>query len=161
VSIYKIPLDPKGITAYDPFWIMGLSQLRKYPDFPEKGSKMSINTRLCSKAGEREYFLGTSDRRIIWDDDEPGPLQLWRDMRAKVEREDLPPGVSTKDATGRMPTSWRVVAVCYATAAILLGWWPWNFLLLLLLFGSSKHLRYGGFDKAPARDLVPGTRSWR
>ena len=90
-------------------------------------------------------------------------------MRAEVDRTDLLFGVATKGTsrrwyeiiTGRMPIGWHVVAVCYATAAILLGWWPWNFLLLLLLFSSSKHLRYGGFDKAPARDVVLGTRSSR
>ena len=103
-------------------------------------------------------------------EDEPAFRWLRRDMRADVEREDLPLGVATKDPsrrwheaiTGRMPIGWHVVAVCYATAVIFLGWWPWNSLLLLLLFSSSKHLRYGSrFDKAPARDVVPGTRSWR
>jgi hypothetical protein len=76
------------------------------------------------KAGEYRYFIGGS-----------------RDIRPEVRREGLPLGVVTKDPnrrwyeqiTGRIPVGWYVVAVCYATAAILLGWWPWNFLLLLLL----------------------------
>jgi hypothetical protein len=39
------------------------------------------------------------------------------------------------------------VAVCYATAVILLGWYPWNFLLILLLF-SNKYLQLSGIGNA-------------
>jgi hypothetical protein len=116
---------------------------------------MSTNTRLRSNAGKRGYFLGSSEARIILNDDEPGLLQLWRDIRAEVKREDLPLGVATKDSnrrwyealTGRVPIGWQVVAVCYATAAILLGCWPWNLLLLLLLFPiRNKRLRFYAFQ---------------
>jgi hypothetical protein len=97
----------------------------------------------------RPDVIGGSDARIIMADDE-------------VEPTDLLFGVATKDTsrrwceaiTGRMPIGWHVVAISYATAVIFLGWWPWNLLLLLLLFSSSKHSRYGGFDKVRAGDLV-------
>jgi hypothetical protein len=43
--------------------------------------------------------------------------------------------------TGRMAVGWYILALCCATAVILLGWWPWNLLLILPLFlcGSSRH----------------------
>jgi len=43
--------------------------------------------------------------------------------------------------TGRMPPGWYLVAVCYATVTILLGCYPWNVLLIWLLFSGSKHLQ--------------------
>ena len=96
-------------------------------------------------------------------DDEAALLRLWRDMRHEVEREDLSFSVATQDPnwrwyefiTGRMPIGWRVVAVCYATAAILLGWWPWNFLLLLLLFPiRNKRVRFYAFCTAAAKESM-------
>ena len=120
---------------------------------------------------DRRYFIGGSDARIIMGDDEPASPRLWRDMRAEVERTDLLFGVATKDTsrhwyeaiTGRMPIGWHVVAVCYATAAILLGWWPWNFLLLLLLFPiKNKRVRFYAFwttrSNGPAPARVSCTR---
>jgi hypothetical protein len=52
--------------------------------------------------------------------------------------------------TGRMPVGWYIVAVCYATAVILLGWLPWNALLILLLLSNSKRLRFDTFDTMPS-----------
>jgi hypothetical protein len=80
---------------------------------------------------------------------EPGFAQRWRGMRAEVERDDLPLGVATRDpnrrwyeATGRTP----IAAFCYWTAAIYLGWWPWSFLLLLLLFPiGNRRVRFYAF----------------
>ena len=45
-----------------------------------------------------------------------------------------------------MPLGWYLVAVCYATVAILLGWYPWNVLLIWLLFSGSKHLQLSSID---------------
>ena len=117
--------------------------------------------------GSRRDFIGGSDARIIMADDEPASPRLWRDMRAEVEREDLPFSVATKDpnprwyeaVTGGTPIGWDVVAVCCATAAILLGWWPWNFLLLLLLFPiRNKRARFYAFrttrSNGPTRPRV-------
>jgi hypothetical protein len=88
---------------------------------------------------KRWRFIRGSDARVIMGDDEAGLLRLWRDMRHKVEREGLP-------LAGRMPIGWHVVAVCYAAAAIFLGWWPWNFLLLLLVFPiRNKRVRLYAF----------------
>jgi hypothetical protein len=55
--------------------------------------------------------------------------------------------------TGGMPVGWYIVALCYATAVILLGWLPWNILLILFLFSSSKHLRFSTFDTMPSGGL--------
>ena len=108
---------------------------------------------------ERRYFIVDSDTRTIIGNNEAALLRLWPDMRAEVEREDPPLGVATKDPnrrwyeaiTGRMPIGWHVVAVCYATAAIFLGWWPWNFLLLLLLFPiRNKCVRFYAFRGSSA-----------
>jgi hypothetical protein len=76
-------------------------------------------------------FIGGLDVCIIMADDEP-----------TFSPDDLRFGVASNHPNrrwyeaiiGRMPIGWYGVAVCYATAAILLGWWPWNFFLLLLLF---------------------------
>jgi hypothetical protein len=69
------------------------------------------------KSADRRHFIGRSDDRII--------------MK-----------ISGSDAiTGRMAIACSVIALCYATAAILLVSWPWNFLLLLLLF-PSKRVRF-------------------
>jgi hypothetical protein len=45
--------------------------------------------------------------------------------------EDLTLRWYERGSTGRMPVGWYIVALCYATAVILLGWWPWNILLIL------------------------------
>jgi hypothetical protein len=34
--------------------------------------------------------------------------------------------------TGGIPPLWHIVAVCYWAIVILLGWYPWNILLMLL-----------------------------
>jgi predicted phage-related endonuclease len=39
--------------------------------------------------GERRYFIGGSDARIIMGDDEAALLRLWREKRGEVEPEDL------------------------------------------------------------------------
>lgn len=54
-----------------------------------------------------------------------------------------------------MPIGWHIVAVCYATAVILLGSPPWNVLLILLLLpGRNEHLRFRAFDTMPLNELV-------
>ena len=119
---------------------------------------------------ERRYFIGGSDARIIMGKDEAALLRLWRHMPAEVKREDLPLGEATKDPnrrwyeaiTGRMPIGCRVVVVCYATAAIFLGWWPWNFLLLLLLFPiRNKRVRFYAFRTMAAKESMRWRGSYR
>jgi len=55
--------------------------------------------------------------------------------------------------TGQMPVGRYIVAVCYATAGILLGGLPWNTLLILLLFSNSERLRLDTFDAMPSGRL--------
>ena len=46
---------------------------------------------------------------------------------------------------GKMAMGSHVVALGYATAVLLLGWFPWNALLILFLFLCSS-LRSGSFS---------------
>jgi predicted phage-related endonuclease len=39
--------------------------------------------------GERRYFIGGSDARIIMGEDEAALLRLWREKRGEIEPEDL------------------------------------------------------------------------
>jgi predicted phage-related endonuclease len=41
------------------------------------------------KAGDRRYFIGGSDARVIMGDDEAALIRLWREKRGEVEPEDL------------------------------------------------------------------------
>jgi hypothetical protein len=112
--------------------------------------KAKVNVRENTSARRR---CG-SDVEVIMAD-EPASA-LW------VERNVLPFGAATKDPhrrwyeviTGRMPICSYLVAVCYVTAVILLGWLPWNSLLILLLFSDSKLLRVSTLDDGHASDLV-------
>jgi hypothetical protein len=96
-------------------------------------------------------------------DDEAALLRVWPEKRREVEPEKLSGnlivqlGATTEGLnrrryeriTHRVPIGWYIVAVCYATAVILLGWRPCSILLILLLFSSSKRLQLsaisGGF----------------
>jgi hypothetical protein len=96
------------------------------------------------KSADRRHFIGSS--RIIMGNDEDALLQLRHEKREDRSGLVVGFGTTTEDfarcgydaITGRMPISWSVIASCYATAAILLASWPWNFLLLLLLFLSNR-----------------------
>ena len=48
-------------------------------------SKASTNRR----RGDRRYFIGGSDARIIMGNDEAALLRLWREKRGEIEPEDL------------------------------------------------------------------------
>ena len=117
----------------------------------------------------RRHFIGGSDVRIVMGDDTPALPRLGREKQSDVERGDLsgnlkvPLGVAAEDLnrrwyeaiTGRMPIGWHVVAVCYATATIFLGWWPWNFFLLLLLFPiRNKRVRFYAFRTVAAKESM-------
>jgi hypothetical protein len=96
----------------------------------------------------RRRFIGGSDARIITGADEGAPIRVWREKRGEVESEDLSGnlvfqlGLATQDLNrrwyealpGRVPAGWYIVTVCYAIAVISLGWFPWNILLIGLLF---------------------------
>ena len=135
---------------------------------PITGATAKASTK--PRPADRRYFIGGRTPGSFMGEDEPAFPRLWRDMRAEVEREDLPLGVATKDPsrrwyeaiTGRMPIGWHVVAVCYATAAIFLGWWPWNFLLLLLLFPiRNKRVRFYAFRTVAAKESMRWRESYR
>jgi hypothetical protein len=114
-----------------------------------------------SRSGlDHRYFIGGSDARIIIGDDESALRRVWREKRGEVEPEDLSGnlvvqrGLATEGLnrrwygciTGRM-TPRYIVALCYTTAVILLGWWPWNILLILPALASGNHnrLRFSAF----------------
>jgi hypothetical protein len=120
------------------------------------------------KSVDRRYFIGGSDARIIMGTDEAALTRLWQEKCGEIEPEDLSGnllvqlGLATEDLnrrwyqtiTGRVRVGLYIVAVCYATMAILLGWYPWNALLILLLFSSSKYLRLRPLDEAQATDVA-------
>ena len=61
-----------------------------------------------------------------------------------------------------MPIGGHVVAVCYSTVAILLGWWPWNLLLLLLLFPiRNKRVRLYAFRTVAVKESMRTRESYR
>jgi hypothetical protein len=67
--------------------------------------------------------------------DEAALLRLWREKRREVEREHLSSNRRWYEASaGGVPLGWYIATVCYATTVISLGWYPWNFLLVGLLF---------------------------
>lgn len=118
----------------------------------------------------RSRFIGGSDARFISGNDEAAPLRLWQDIRAKVEKRDLALGVATKHSNlcsyeavrGRVSIGWRVAAVCYATAVILLVSWPWSFLLVLLPFPiGNKHQRFYAFRTVAAKESMRWRGSYR
>ena len=87
-------------------------------------------------SADRLYLIGGSAPHIPPIETETIPLELWREMSRRANPDDPTEEQNRqKTITGRMPLGWYLVAVCYATAVILLGWYPWNFLLILLLFG--------------------------
>ena len=99
-------------------------------------------------SADRLYLIGGSAPYIPPIQTETSLLKLWREMCRRADRDDsMEEQNRQKTITGRMPLGWYLVAVCYATAVILLGWYPWNFLLILLLF-SNKHLQLSGIGNA-------------
>ena len=99
-------------------------------------------------SADRLYLIGGPASHIPPIETETILLELWREMSRRADRDDpMEEQNRQKTITGRMPLGWYLVAVCYATAVILLGWYPWNFLLILLLF-SNKHLQLSGIGNA-------------
>ena len=97
---------------------------------------------------DRLYLIGGSAPHIPPIKTETSLLEFWREMSRRANPDDPTEEQNRqKTITGRMPLGWYLVAVCYATAVILLGWYPWNFLLILLLF-SNKHLQLSGIGNA-------------
>src|SRR5262249_7221820 len=114
----------------------------------------------------RTGFIGGSDARIIMGDDEAALLRLWRGKRGEVEPEGLsgdlvlPLWIAKDELNGRwyeaiaggVPLGSYIVTLCYAIAVILLWRYPWNFLLLGLLFLiRNKPLREPAFVRYSSR----------
>jgi len=108
-------------------------------------SKASTNR---GSAG-RLYLIGGPASHIPAIETETSLLELWRDISRRADRDD-PTEEQNRQKTiiGRVPLGWYIVAITYATLSILLGWWPWNILLILLLFSCSKYLRLSATDDA-------------
>jgi hypothetical protein len=120
---------------------------------------MKEQIRTDSQANRRR-FIGGSDARIIMGHDENALPRLWQEKRGEIEPEDLSGnlvvqlGLATEDLNrrwyeaiaGGVPLGWYIVTVCYAIAVIFLGCFPWNFLLVGLLFLiRNKPLRERAF----------------
>jgi len=101
----------------------------------------------------RGYFVSDSDARIIMGKDEAALLRLWPERREEVEREDLSGNLIAPLAVATR----YIVTVCYATTVISLGWYPWNFLLVGLLFLISNkrvHERASVWCSSRARMII-------
>jgi predicted phage-related endonuclease len=84
-------LDPFWIFLYDPIWIMELKTRRdmlvRPSNFP-KEITMPLSQIVHNK-GDRRFFVGGSDARIIMGSDERALVRLWREKRGEAESEDL------------------------------------------------------------------------
>ena len=104
-------------------------------------------------SADRLYLIGGSAPYIPPIETETSLLELWREISRRADPDNpMEEQNRQKTMTGRMPLGWYLVAVCYATAVILLGWYPWNILLILLLFSCSKYLRLSATDDAGEGD---------
>jgi hypothetical protein len=113
---------------------------------PITGALSKASTNRVS--ADRLYLVGGSAPYIPPIETETSLLELWREISRRADPDNpMEEQNRQKTMTGRMPLGWYLVAVCYATAVILLGWYPWNFLLILLLFGN-KHLQLSGIGNA-------------
>jgi hypothetical protein len=118
---------------------------------PITGATSKASTRRHS--ADRSYVIGGSTPYIRPTETEVSLLDLWREIVRRADHDNPKQNRCWHETiTGGIPFGWYLAAVCYATAAILLGWYPWNFLLILLLFGSSKHLQLGAIDQSSESD---------
>jgi hypothetical protein len=73
--------------------------------------------------------------RLVLGHDQATLFKRWREIGALLENSTQNPNTRWYYLiTGRIPVGSYAVAVCYATVVIYLGWYPWNFLLVGLLF---------------------------
>jgi hypothetical protein len=73
--------------------------------------------------------------RLVLGHDQATLIRRWQEIEALSENSTPHPNTSWHYLiTGSIPVGSYAAAVCYATTVIYLGWYPWNFLLLGLLF---------------------------
>ena len=87
-------------------------------------------------SADRLYLIGGPASHTPPIETETILLELWREMSRRADRDNPTEEQSRRwheTITGRMPLGWYIVAILYATVDILLGWWPWNILLILVL----------------------------
>ena len=92
-------------------------------------AKSNDMRKLINAILDRRRFVGDLVARIIMGKNEAALLRRWPKRRDEVEREDLSGNVIAPPVATRY-----IVTVCYATTVISLGRYPWNFLLVGLLF---------------------------
>ena len=105
-------------------------------------------------SADRLYLIGGPASHIPPIETETSLLELWREISRRADP-DNPMEEQNRwheTITGRLPLGCYIVAIAYATLSILLGRWPWNVLLILLLFSCSKYLRLSAIDKAGEGD---------
>src|SRR6516165_7164389 len=87
-------------------------------------------------SADRLYLIGGPASHIPPIETETILLELWREIGRRVDPDNPMDEQNRRwheTITGRMPLGWYIVAILYAAVAILLGWWPWNILLILVL----------------------------
>ena len=120
---------------------------------PITGALSKASTNRVS--ADRLYLIGRSAPYIPPIETETILLELWREMSRRADRDNPMEEQNRRwheTITGRLPLGCYIVAITYATVTILLGWWPWNILLILLLFSCSKYLRLSATDDAGEGD---------
>lgn len=123
--------------------------------------KYDMHNEIVSNQMRQRHLIGESETRFMMEHYWTALPRLWREKQSDVHRADpsdnlmVPLCVATENLgrrwyeaiTSWMPAGLYAVAVCYATAVILMGWLPWNFLLLPpLLLGRNGHLRFREFE---------------
>ena len=106
-------------------------------------------------SADRLYLIGGPASHIPPIETEASLLELCREIGQRVDPDNPMDEQNRRwheTITGRMPLGYYIVAITYATVSILLGWWPWNILLILLLFSCSKYLRLSATDDAGEGD---------
>jgi hypothetical protein len=115
-------------------------------------------------SADRLYLIGASAPYSLPVETETNLLQLRREISRQADP-DSPLEKQNRrwheTITGRMPLAWYTVAITYATAVILLGQWPWNIVLILLLFSSSKYLQLSAIDNVGESGGLPNGGSCR
>jgi hypothetical protein len=102
-------------------------------------------------SADRLYLIGGSAPHIPPIETETSLLELWREVCRRADRDNPTEEQSRRwheTITGRIPLGWYIVAILYATVSILLGCWPWNILLILLLFSCSKYVQLSAINNA-------------
>lgn len=134
----------------------GVRPVGQYVESTKGTAQMTMETKAAWKARSnklRRRFIGGSHAPIILaadegaSDNDAGRGLHWGEKRRNAEQANPHYPQQNLDhhwysaIITEMPLMWHVVAVCYWTIVILLGWYPWNILLMLLSLPAMDYSR--------------------